>query len=131
MRKATVICGFALILLGLGGFYGTGGIAPTALIPALFGAVLAGLAAPPRWEQRRPLRLSAGFIGLLGFIGSVNGVVKVISLVAGASVPRPTAAIVQTVMALICGFYLVLVLRSAFRTQLPSGERRAAKGKSV
>jgi hypothetical protein len=81
-RRATVainamIFGAALIGVGVYGFVSTGSTHPTALIPAGIGAVLAGLGAVALQggAVRKHAMHVAAAVGLLGFVGTVPGVV--------------------------------------------------------
>ena len=47
MARLTILLGIALIILGLGGYFGTGRESATALIPVLFGLPL--LVVVPNW----------------------------------------------------------------------------------
>jgi peptidoglycan/LPS O-acetylase OafA/YrhL len=74
MAKVTIVFGILLIVLGLVGFFGTGGIHYTALIPAWFGLalVLGGILAISPSERRRKIFMHVNVtIGLVGLIGSV------------------------------------------------------------
>lgn len=74
MAKVTLVFAALLIVLGLVGFFGTGSIHPTALIPTWFGVALAlfGLLAMSPDAGRRKLFMHINVtIGLLGFIGAV------------------------------------------------------------
>jgi hypothetical protein len=51
-------------------------------------------------------------LALLGFFGSARGIGSAISLASGEEVARPAAAIVQTIMAVLCAFFLVLAIKS-------------------
>jgi hypothetical protein len=77
--KATLVFAVLLIVLGLVGYYGTGKISPTALIPAWFGVALGfcGLLAISPSEARRKLFMHINVtIGLLGFIGGAVEAVR-------------------------------------------------------
>lgn len=113
MANTTIGFGVALILLGLGGFFGTGAEHKTALIPAVFGVLLAILGALARNPAKRALYMHiAVAVGLLGFLGSVPGVVKVIKMMGGETIARPVAAEAQTAMAAITLVYVALCVRS-------------------
>lgn len=74
MAKVTIIFGVLLIVLGLVGFFGTGGIHHTALIPAWFGIalVIGGVLAISPSETRRKIFMHVNVtIGVLGLIGAV------------------------------------------------------------
>jgi hypothetical protein len=74
MARVTFVFGVLLVALGLIGFWGTGSIHPTALIPTWFGLALAagGLLAISPSEGRRKLFMHINVtVGLLGLIGAV------------------------------------------------------------
>jgi hypothetical protein len=75
MAKVTIVFGILLIILGLVGFFGTGGIHYTALIPTWFGLalLLGGFLAISPSETRRKIFMHINVtVGLLGFLGSVG-----------------------------------------------------------
>ena len=109
MAKITIGLGFLLIALGLGSYFGTGRASVTALIPAFFGLplLLLGLVALNE-RMRKTAILIAVVIGLLGFAGTVSGLMKLPMLVTGGELERPTAVGVQAAMAVLCfGFVLL------------------------
>jgi peptidoglycan/LPS O-acetylase OafA/YrhL len=74
MAKVTIVFGVLLIVLGLAGYFGTGSVHPTALIPTWFGLALGvgGFLAISRSEKRRKIFMHINVtIGLLGLIGAV------------------------------------------------------------
>ena len=86
---------------------------PTALIPAGFGVVLAALGFLARDAGGRKLVMHiAVTVGLLGFLGSVTGIVKVARMLAGQPVERPVAAIAQAIMAALTGVFVGLCVKS-------------------
>ena len=73
MAKVTLIFAVLLIALGLGSYFGTGSLHPTALIPTWFGLALGlfGLLAMSPDPGRRKLYMHVNVtIGLLGFLGA-------------------------------------------------------------
>lgn len=76
MAKITIVFGVLLIILGLVGFYGTGAIHHTALIPTWFGLALCvgGFLAISPSESRRKIfmhiNVTVGLLGLIGAAGS-------------------------------------------------------------
>ena len=73
MAKVTLIFAVLLIALGLGSYFGTGSLHPTALIPTWFGLALGlfGLLAMSPDAGRRKLYMHINVtIGLLGFLGA-------------------------------------------------------------
>jgi hypothetical protein len=74
MAKVTIVFGVLLIILGLVGFYGTGAVHHTALIPTWFGLALGvfGFLAISPSEIRRKIFMHINVtIGLLGLIGAI------------------------------------------------------------
>ncbi len=98
----------ALIVLGLAAYVGTDRVSVTALIPAFFGIALAGLGV---FGLKDRFRVSSAYGGIvlsvIGLLGSVSGIPKVIAHLGGEEVPRPAASIAQSIMALML---LVLVV---------------------
>jgi hypothetical protein len=113
LANKTIGIGVALILLGLIGYFATGAVSVTALIPAFFGIVLALLGWLARDDKRRKLVMHiAVVVGLLGFAGSVSGIPKLIRMLGGAEIARPAAAVSQSVMAVLTGIFVVLCVKS-------------------
>lgn len=115
MAKLTLVFAVVLIALGLIGFIGTGSTHPTALIPAALGVLLGifgALAVSPN-ESRRKLFMHINVtLGLLGFLGTVMGLVQWFQMLAGATVKNPPATESKAAMALICLIYVALCVRS-------------------
>jgi hypothetical protein len=113
MANVGIGFGILLMLLGIGAYFGTGGQSVTALIPVFFGAPLTGLGFMGRDASRLKLAMHlSAVLALLGFFGSVRGIPGVVALATGGEVARPAAAVVQTVMAVLCAAYLVLAVKS-------------------
>ena len=113
MANTTIGFGVALILVGLGGYFGTGSQSPTALIPAAFGFVLMALGIIARNEKvRKHAMHGAAVIGLLGLFGSVGGIWQVVKMAGGETIDRPEAAIARSIMALVCLAFIVLTVKS-------------------
>jgi len=117
MAKVTVGFGVALILVGAVAFFLLGqhshGI--HALIPAAFGLLLVTFGAQaetPVAKKRMIFMHIAVTVGLLGFLGTIPGIIGVVQMAAGHTVARPEAARVQAVMGTICLVYVLLCVRS-------------------
>ncbi len=123
VAKLTIAFGAALILLGTGAFVVLGHH-PHTLIPAAFGLLLCifGALANTEVAKRRMLFMHiAVTVGLLGFLGTIPGIIGVIRMAAGQATARPDAARVQALMGTICLIYVFLCVRSfiaARRTRL-------------
>ena len=115
MAKVTIVFGVALIALGIGFFVATGSAAPTSLIPAYFGAVLAicGLLANSPEPGRRMLWMHiAVTIGLVGFIFPAARTIMAFAKAHGGPVSRPIAVAEQGTMAVVCLIFVLLCVRS-------------------
>ena len=122
MASITVALGAVLLALGLGGYFLTGGASVTALIPAAFGVVLALAGWVAREERRRKHAMHVAVaIALLGFLGSVRGLVQIGDAFAGTA-ERPAAVISQSIMAILTGVYLVIAIRSFMAARRPRRE---------
>jgi hypothetical protein len=114
MAKLTIAFGVALIAVGAWGFFATGAIHPTALIPAYFGLGLswAGGLAMAQPGKRMLWMHIAVTVGLLGFLGA--GAMAIVELVKahGAPLAHPVAVEDQAAMAAICLVFVGLCVRS-------------------
>ena len=113
MANTSIVFGVILIVLGLGGYFGTGTTSLTALIPAAFGLLLVISGAIARNPEKRKLGMHiAVAVGLLGFVGSVGGLMKLPTLLTGGEVARPAAVVSQSIMAVLTLIFTVLCVRS-------------------
>ena len=102
-----------LVAVGIGGYLGSGMQAPTALIPAALGVLLAIAAAVARAPKARMHAMHAAvLVALLGLIGSAGGVLELPALLTGQPVARPLAVVAKSVTAVLCLAYLVVAIRS-------------------
>ena len=113
MATNAIVIGILLIALGLGSYFGTGMQSPTALIPSAFGLVLAGLGVMARDVAKRKMAMHiAAAVALVGYLACIPGLFKLPMILAGEVVPRPAAAISQSIMALLTAIFVVLAVRS-------------------
>ncbi len=128
MAKLTIVFGILLIILGAVAFVALEHH-PHTLIPAGFGLLLVifgALANTPDSKRRMLFMHIAVTIGLLGFLGTIPGILATIRRAVGQVVASPVrdAAIVQTLMGTICLIFVLLCVRSfiqARRARIPSG----------
>jgi hypothetical protein len=120
VKTLTQALGVSLSVLGLGGYIGTGGSSVTALIPAVFGIPL--LILGRLWDRKAAARIAAASLSCIGFLGSVPGLAKAYAWVGGGSVPRPSAVILQSVMAVLCGTYALWFLSRNLTNRLQARE---------
>lgn len=125
MPAITFFLALLLVLVGLGGFVASGARAPTALIPAALGVLLAVCAAVARNPKARMHAMHAAvLVALLGFLGALPGVFQLPAYLSGQSVARPLAVVSKSVTVVLCLAYLVVAIRSFIQA------RRARLGSS-
>jgi hypothetical protein len=115
MAKVTLVFAALFIALGLIGFIGTGGVHYTALIPAALGLLLGifgALSLSPDAGRRKLFMHINVTLGLLGFLGTVMGLIQWFQMLAGATLKNPPATESKAVMALLCLIYVALCVRS-------------------
>jgi hypothetical protein len=54
----------------------------------------------------------AAVLTLIGFAGTVGGLIKFFKMLGGAELERPAAVIVQALMAVLCSVFLILAVKS-------------------
>ena len=113
MANTTVAFGVILLVLGIAGYFGTGMVSLTALIPAVFGLLLLILGVIARDPNKRKHAMHfAAMVGPIGFAGSVGGLVKAFALLSGQQVERQNAVIAQAVMAILMIVFVAMCIRS-------------------
>ena len=124
MARTTIVFGMMLIVLGIVGYVASGAASVTALIPAMFGAVLGLLGWMGLTERYRKHALQvAAVVGVLGFLGTVRGLLDLIDLISGTAVERPAAVVSQSVMAVLMAVFVGMCVKSFFdarRTRVTS-----------
>lgn len=112
IKIITIGFGILLILLGISSYVGTGMTSLTALIPAFFGVAIFILGLFVRLDKgskNTPL-FGAVFLAILGFLGSVRGLIDLYTMLTGGEVARPTATVAQAVMTGLCVLFVVLAV---------------------
>ena len=113
MATTTIGFGIVLIVLGVGGYFGSDRVSLTALIPAAFGLLLAIFGALARDEKRRKMAMHiAVTVGLLGFLGTVSGLLQLPALLSGGEVARPGAVVSKSIMAVLMAVYVGMCVKS-------------------
>jgi uncharacterized membrane protein (UPF0136 family) len=113
VANKTIVTGILLVILGLGGYFGTGTSSFTALIPAAFGVVFLAFGFMARDDSKRKMAMHiTAALALIGFIACVPGLLKFPTMLAGESTARPAAVISQVIMAFITGIYLLFAIQS-------------------
>jgi hypothetical protein len=84
----------------------------TALIPAVFGVVLALTGVVARDERKRKHAMHAAVVvALLGFLGSIRGLLQIGAVFDGTAA-RPAAVVSQSIMAVLTLGYIVMAVQS-------------------
>jgi hypothetical protein len=111
MASVTIGFGVLLILLGLGGYFGTRRVSVTALIPAFIGLPILVLGLLAQTETAaRGFTWGAAIVAVIGFLGAARGLPQLVRMLAGRPVARPIAAVMQSVMAILCAVYAITVI---------------------
>ena len=112
MPRITVIFSLIYIALGLGGYFLTGAVHTTALIPAIIGVVLLVLGLLGSKEKLRIHVMHAALlIGLLALLGTASSLLKLPAAFDGTTA-RPEAVFAQAATAVLSVVYLALGVRS-------------------
>jgi hypothetical protein len=113
MPAITIIFGAIFIALGIAGFVLTGSEHVTALIPAFFGGAycICGLAAMKPSLLKHAMH-GAAMLGVLGFFGTVPGVIKLLKWAGGTAPERPAAVVSQSFMCALSVVFVALCVRS-------------------
>jgi hypothetical protein len=117
LARITTVFGALLIVLGLAAYFvmqEPGHRSITAMIPAFFGLPLLvlGLIAQAKPGSRKHTMHAAAMLGVLGFLGTVPGVIKAIKWMGGTVPARPAAVQVQVIMCVMCGAFVAMCVRS-------------------
>ena len=111
MPRIIFVFSAIFVVLGVGAYLGTGSDSWTALIPAIFGLLLA-LAGGFSLKSLKHGGHVAALLGVLGFLGTAKGLITLPALFAGAPVERPAAVITQAIMAVLCIVFIALCVKS-------------------
>ena len=113
MAKLTIVYGVVFILMGLFGYFGISSESITALIPTFFGIpmlILGWLGLNEKYLKHA--MHGAAVLVLIGFAGTVSGLIKFFKMLGGVELERPAAVTVQTIMSVLCLVFLVLAVKS-------------------
>jgi len=112
MPRITVIFSLIYIALGVGGYFLTGGVHKTALIPAAIGVILLVLGLLGGKENLRMHVMHAALlIGLLALLGTARSLLKLPTAFDGTA-ERPGAVFAQAATAILSVVYLGVGVRS-------------------
>jgi lysylphosphatidylglycerol synthetase-like protein (DUF2156 family) len=108
---ADLLFALALVTLGVTAYFGTGRASLTALIPALFGAVVALFAllawSTPSWAA--VMRHATTGLAILGFIATARSLVSTLRGFGRGEATRP-AALAKGIMSLACLAFVIFAV---------------------
>jgi len=113
MAKLSIAYGVIFILMGLISYFGISSESITALIPAFFGIpmlILGWLGMNEKYLKHT--MHGAAVLMLLGFLGTISGLIKFFKMLSGVQQERPSAVTVQSIMALMCFIFLIFAVKS-------------------
>ncbi|MGQ9799266.1 MAG: hypothetical protein ACUVRG_08225 [Ignavibacterium sp.] len=113
MPKFSIVLGIIFIVMGLYGYFGISNVSITALIPTFFGIpllILGWLGLNEKYLKHA--MHSAAVLTLLGFAGTVSGLIKFFRMLGGEEIQRLAAVTVQAIMAILCLAFLILAVKS-------------------
>ena len=110
MVLTTLFYGILVTGLGLIGYFATGQVSKTALIPCVFGLPIICLAIVGWFQPKfsKQTFIAALVIAILALFGTVRGLSGLVTLLGGEEVTRPTATIVQAIMAIASLGYILV-----------------------
>lgn len=113
MPRVAMLFGVIFIILGLVAYYGISSESITALIPAFLGLpmLILGYIAQNEKYLKHAMH-GAAVLALLGFGGTVGGLIKFFRMIGGEQFERGSAITVQAIMALLCLIFLIFAVRS-------------------
>ena len=113
MTKTSIAFGIILMILGLFSYFGISSESITALIPTFLGipVLILGFLALNEKFLKHAMH-GAAVLMLLGFGGTVGGLIKFFRMLSGEVFERPSAITIQAIMALICFIFLTIAIKS-------------------
>jgi len=123
MAKISIVFGIILMILGLVSYFGISSESITALIPAFLGVpvLILGFISLKEKYLKHSMH-AAAVLMLLGFGGTVSGLIKFFRMLGGEIFERPSAISIQAIMAVICLIFLVLAINSFIDTRRGKSE---------
>jgi uncharacterized membrane protein len=113
MPKLAISFGILFIIIGLVSYFGISSESITALIPTFLGIplLIAGIIGLNEKYLKHAMHVTA-LLMLIGFAGTVSGLIKFFKMLGGAETARPAAVTVQAIMAVLCLIFLILAVKS-------------------
>jgi len=113
MAKISISFGIIFIILGLVSYFGISSESITALIPAFLGipVLVLGFVGLNEKYLKHSMH-GAAVLMLIGFGGTVSGLIKFFRMLGGEVFERPSAITVQAIMAVLCLVFLIFAVKS-------------------
>jgi uncharacterized membrane protein len=113
VAKTSITFGIILIILGFYSYFVISNESITALIPTFLGipVLIFGFLALNEKYLKHAMH-GAAVLMLLGFGGTVGGLIKFFRMLGGEVFERPAAITIQAIMVLICLIFLILAIKS-------------------
>jgi len=113
MAKISITFGVILIITGLVAYFGISNESITAFIPTFLGlpVLIFGFVALKEKYLKHAMH-GAAVLMLLGFGGTVGGLIKFFRMIGGEEFERSSAITVQAIVAVLCLIFLVLAVKS-------------------
>lgn len=113
MAKFSIATGIILIILGLISYFGISSESITALIPSFLGipVLILGIIALSEKYLKHSMHAVAVLM-LLGFAGTVSGLIKFFRMISGEVFERPSAITIQAIMCFLCLIFLLFAIKS-------------------
>ena len=109
----TIVYGALLIVLGVVGYFMSGMVSVTALIPAFLGIIILVSGVLAQKESRRKLFMHIALVfGLLGLLGTASALPSLFTMLGGEEVTRPGAVIGKSVTAILSLVFLIIGVKS-------------------
>ena len=113
LQVTTIVYGALLIALGVAGYFMSGMVSVTALIPAFLGTIILLCGILAQKESRRKLFMHIALVfGLLGLLGTASALPSLFTMLGGEEVTRPGAVIGKSVTAILSLIFLLIGVKS-------------------
>jgi len=123
MAKLSILFGILLIVLGLVSYFGISSESITALIPAFLGipVLILGWVAMNDKYLKHAMH-GAAVLMLIGFAGTVAGLIKFFRMLGGEVFERPSAITIQAIMNVFCLIFLIFAIKSFIEARRKKSE---------
>lgn len=127
MPALAIVYGLALSILGIGAYMLSDTKSITSLIPLFFGApvIVCGIIARNEKLRMHAMHVAV-LLALLGFLGTVSGLVNLPLLLSGAAIEKPLIVATKGIMSLTSLVFLVFCIKSFIEARKSGAVGKAA-----